>query len=168
MTRRVESFLLTNFLGHWKRGDSALEELDEPGQRALQDMCRAVEAILAGVDPDEALRITRLDGAECKPHTYPLAVFVHHHKYEKRETWPVVHQLAADWLRERGKEPISEAGLKQLYRRKRADIESALDLREQVKRMIEEEKAGTLSEFYTRFLRNVLESERDLLVGIAD
>jgi hypothetical protein len=110
----VKANLIRVFLHHVDRGLIVVRD-NSSGTIALQKMREALQAILNGVEPDEALGITRRAGAAEKSYSRTLAHLIHQWRKDKANTWEVVKRLADDWLRNAGQKPLSLQRLKNLY-----------------------------------------------------
>lgn len=90
------------------------------GPAILTLMEQAFRDILAGADPDKALRIERLPGGPAGERSLTLALIMHMHRGEKvlvQETY------ANKWLEANGHKSLSAKRLRKIRQHYRAEIE---------------------------------------------
>lgn len=126
--KRSESEIISEFLfAVRKKYITADDEQLKPGQDrgqaaiALNRVCFAFDLILNGVSPEEALRITPGDRRD--PYNVELAEMIFYERVIGTK-WAVIELRANEWLASRGRPPLSESGLRRIYResgRGRAD-----------------------------------------------
>lgn len=128
--KQAQSNLLEQFLHHVERGLIQGRD-DSSGQAVLLRMAEALQAVQAGVDPDQALGIERAPGQPRDGNNVALAYLVHEYR-KAGDKWATVELLANDWLRNSGRETLSLPRLKAIYKQHVRAIEQ----REQVAAMI--------------------------------
>jgi hypothetical protein len=111
--KRVESDLITIFLDHVKN-DYICGNENTGGPVMLERIVTALERILNGDDPDEALRIIRKAGPSPDGVLAVLALKIHEWRREKMK-WAVVTIEANNWLSKHERKPVTERRLRAIY-----------------------------------------------------
>lgn len=171
MAKRVISPLLFSFLSNVEAGYiHAKKEVigSNSGTKSLSQMCKAIDAILSGADPYDALQITQSVGRDKEPYTDAMTVFIHYHKYEMNEYWSTVESLAKDWFTDRGYKPVKSDGLKKILQRNSEYLESALVFRDLFKQLLEDERTVGLDSVQKSIVDFMIETERDQLIGLIE
>ncbi len=122
MANPIDPGFVYALLWHIDRGHITAK----PGSGAdgvLQNLRHALSDIQDGVNPDEALRITRHRGNTRDPWKVQLVWLIHCHK-ERDEKWQVITHLAGDWLESIGRKPLAQSTLKNLYAEMRDEVVS--------------------------------------------
>ena len=112
MNRRT-SGLIDAFLFNVRTG-YIVGQPQTSGPGVLENLAAALEQILAGADPNEALRVESSDGRPGDPTLDLLALKIHGSR-QRGEKWAVIESKANTWLESQGRKRVSVTRLKQIY-----------------------------------------------------
>lgn len=103
--------------------------MPEPNSDAKESLWQIVDAldkILDGDNPDDALNIERTVGQSPDSEKNFLIACKIHMLKEEEENWEVITQLVNELLSKKGYQSLSQSRLKNLYKEQRPSMEKAL------------------------------------------
>lgn len=130
VVKRVDSWLLENFLHHVESGAIAGKS-NSSGVPRLESMVNAVKKVLAGADPDQALGITRNRGKEHDEELTKIAFAAHLARFPEAGPaigWEAITAAANAYLESINRTGISRPRIYSIYKDRLPWIEEWLGM----------------------------------------
>lgn len=135
MAKHPESDFIDQFVWHVEEGLIAAED-GSSGPPVLKRMTEALLEILNGADPDDALSITRKDGAPRDPFLDVVAERIHDCLADG-DSWSKIRYEVSDLYEREERKLVSEQRLKTIYAIRKAVIERRRSI-QQMRREIDD------------------------------
>ena len=131
--KRTRSNLIDAFLFNVKKKYVTGTE-GSSGPVILGKIAVALQEILDGADPDDALQIERKRGQSADPRNFTVASIIRAHRKE-REKVAVAYMYANIWLEGNGHKTLSDKRLREIYKLHKAKLEQLESIALMIKKL---------------------------------